>query len=98
MTYISRDGQVLQSKPWSLGSIGDLFFGLINVVTLFFSTLNPFSTPNSKGENHSTDYRSTGGRGAPPGGGPKRRFGGFGGGQGGPTGGAGGPPPMAGGG
>jgi len=93
MVYIAPDGQVLQAKPWGLQTITDLFWGFITFISLFFRTLvEPAS--NMKGEGHSTDYRSTGGRGNPPGGGPRRRFGGIGGGGGGGA----GPPPMAGGG
>ena len=88
MVYVSGDGQILQSRPWSLGAIGDMFWGFINVIVLFFRTLiNPDST--AKGDKFTTDYRSTGGRGPPPP--PRRRFGGFGGRGGGPS----GAPPMA---
>jgi len=84
----------MESRPWSWGSIVDMFWGVISFLSLFFRTLIDPNL-NKKGDGHSTDYRNTGGRGAPPGGGPRRRFGGFGGGGGG-----GGPasPPMAGGG
>ena len=68
----------MQSRPWSFGAVTDMFWGFINLIVLFFQTLiNPGLT--SKGDNHRTDYRSTGGRGPPPGGGPRRRMGGFGG-------------------
>jgi len=70
-----------------------MFWGVIGFFSLFFRTLIDPNL-NKKGDGHSTDYRNTGGRGAPPGGGPRRRFGGFGGsGGGGPA-----SPPMAGGG
>jgi len=92
MVYISNDGQVLQAKPWSLGSLGDMFWGFITFIQLFFKTLVDPSA-NKKGDGYATDYKSTGGRGGPPGGGPRRRFGGFGGGQSGAA-----SPPMAGGG
>ena len=86
MVYINNDGRVMQSRPWSFGAVSDMFWGFINLIVLFFQTLiNPGLT--SKGDNHRTDYRSTGGRGPPPGGGPRRRMGGFGG-----QGGAAGPP------
>jgi len=88
MAYITSDGRVVESRPFSLGSITDLFWGFINFFALFFRTLiNP--NENSKGDGYSTDYRSTGGRGPPPNGGPRRRFGGFG-----PSGGGGAAPPM----
>ena len=90
MVYVTGDGRVVQSRPWSFGAVTDIFWGFINVIVLFFRTLiNPDST--AKGDRYTTDYRSTGGRGPPPA--PRRRFGGFGG-----RGGAAGPPPMAGGG
>jgi len=92
MVYVNSDGTVLNSRPWSFGAVIDMFWGFINIIVLFFKTLiQPDLT--SKGEGHTTDYRSTGGRGPPPNGGPRRRFGGFGG-----RGGAAGPPPMMGGG
>ncbi len=91
MVYIDSQGRVHESKPLGFSSLGDLFWGIITFISLFFKTLiNPDS--NSKGEGHSTDYRSTGGRGPPPAG-PRRRFGGFG-----PAGGAPAAPPFRGGG
>jgi len=92
MVYISPNGQVLESKPWGLSYLSDLFWGFITFMTLFFKTLIDPNI-NQKGDRYATDYRSTGGRGGPPGGGPRPRFGGFRGGQGGPS-----SPPMAGGG
>ena len=93
MVYISSDGRVLQAKPWGLHSITDFFWGIIAFLQLFFrSLIDP--NANSKGDNYSTQYRNTGGRGGPPGGGPRKRMGGFGGGQGA----ASAPPPAAGGG
>lgn len=91
MPYISN-GQVLESRsPWRLSIISDIFWGIINIVFLFFQTLiNPGK--NSKGDRYTSDYRRPGsGPGGGPGG-PRRRMGGFG------RGGAPGPPPMAGGG
>ena len=42
MAYITSDGRVLESRPFSLGSITDLFWGFINFFVLFFRTLiNP---------------------------------------------------------
>ena len=62
MVYINNDGRVMQSRPWSFGAVTDMFWGFINLIVLFFQTLiNPGLT--SKGDNHRTDYRSTGGRG-----------------------------------
>ncbi len=91
MVYIDSQGQVHESRPWSFTSVTDLFWGFVTFVTLFFRTLvNPDA--NRKGDGHSTDYRSNGGRGPPPAG-PRRRFGGFGG-----TGGAPAAPPFRGGG
>ena len=90
MVYIDNQGRVLQSKPFGLGSIADLFWGVVAFFSLFFRSLvNPDA--NSKGDKYTSDYRAPG-RGPPPSG-PRRRFGGFGGGAGGA-----GPPPMAGGG
>ncbi len=91
MVYIDNQGRVLQAKPWSINSIGDLFWGIVTFFKLFFTTLiNPDA--NKKGDGYSTDYRASGGRGPPPAG-PRRRFGGFGGGAGAPS-----APPFAGGG
>ncbi|KAF6031103.1 SELENOK [Bugula neritina] len=94
MVYVSG-GQVYDSRPWSLGSIQEIFWGFLNFIVLFFKTL---VSPNltSKGANSASTYRaggSSGGggpRGPPPG--PKKRMGGFGGRGGGPS-----APPMAGG-
>ena len=62
MVYISPDGQVLQAKPWGLHSITDFFWGIIAFLQLFFrSLIDP--NANSKGDNYSTQYRNTGGRG-----------------------------------
>ena len=82
---------LLQAKPWSVNSIGDLFWGIVNFFSLFFRTLiNPDA--NKNGDGYTTDYRASGRRGGPPPG-PRRRFGGFGGGSGAPS-----APPYAGGG
>ena len=59
MVYMGRDGQVLESRPWGLNSLTDLFWGFINFVTIFFTTLiNPNAT--AKGDGYTTDYRNTG--------------------------------------
>jgi len=92
--YVSG-GQVVDSKPWSLGSVQEMFWGFVNFVVLFFKTMiQPDLT--SKGGNMSSSYRAgRGGGGGGPGGpppGPRRRMGGVGGGSG-PS-----SPPMAGGG
>ena len=74
MAYITGDGRVLESRPWSLAAFIDMFWGFINVVILFFRTLiNPDST--KKGDNASTDYRRPGrpGPGSGPGHGPNVR-------------------------
>jgi len=84
MVYVTSDGQVLQSKPWGVGRLMDIFWGMITFFSLFFKTLVDPSL-NKKGDGYATDYRSTGGRGGPPGGGPRRRFGGFSTGQAGPA-------------
>jgi hypothetical protein len=42
MVYITSDGRVMESRPLGFGSIFDLFWGLINFISLFFRTLiNP---------------------------------------------------------
>jgi hypothetical protein len=51
--------QVLESKPWGLSSLVDMFWGFVTFVTLFFKTLiDP--DMNKKGQGYATDYRSTG--------------------------------------
>ncbi|XP_063677968.1 selenoprotein K-like [Bolinopsis microptera] len=84
MPYVSG-GRVHDSRPIDgLGSVKDLFWGVLNFCYLFFlSLVSPSSSPSRIGGN---------GQSAPKA--PKRRMGGFGGGRGsGPT-----PPPMGGGG
>ena len=45
MAYITSDGRVMESRPWSFGSIPDFFWGIINFFALFFRTLiNPNET------------------------------------------------------
>ncbi|XP_044307395.1 selenoprotein K isoform X2 [Varanus komodoensis] len=91
MVYISN-GQVLDSRsraPWSLSSITDFFWGIVDFVAMFFqSIIHPDLT--RRGYTSSSSSRYDDGRGPP--GFPRRRMGRinhFGG----PS-----PPPMAGGG
>jgi hypothetical protein len=57
MVYIDNEGRVLQAKPWSFNSIGDIFWGVINFFSLFIRTLiNPDT--NKKGDGYTSDYRS----------------------------------------
>jgi hypothetical protein len=71
MVYVAPDGRVLAAKPWGLHTIPDFFWGVINVIQMFFlSLIDPNSS--SKGAGWTTEYRNTGGRGGPPGGGPRR--------------------------
>ena len=71
MAYVTGDGRVVQSRPWSFAAIVDMFWGFLNVVALFFRTLvQPDST--KKGDSSSTDYRRPGRPGGGPGpGGPR---------------------------
>jgi len=74
MVYVTGDGRVLESRPWSFAAIVDMFWGFINVVVLFFRTLiNPDSS--KKGDNATKDYRRPGrpGPGSGPGSGPRIR-------------------------
>jgi len=75
MVYVS-EGRIVQSRSWSFGLIPELFWGLINGISLFFQTLvqpnlnrsGRSYTPNDNGRN---SWRS------PPGN-ARRRIGGFG--------------------
>jgi len=72
MAYVTGDGRVLESRPWSLAALIDMFWGFINVVVLFFRTLiNPDSS--KKGDNTTSDYRRPGRPGGGPGHGPNVR-------------------------
>uniref|UniRef100_A0A0K2V8A7 Selenoprotein Klike [Xiphosphorus maculatus] n=1 Tax=Lepeophtheirus salmonis TaxID=72036 RepID=A0A0K2V8A7_LEPSM len=94
MVYLTNDGQVHDSRPWSISSIKDTFWGFIQFFVLFFTTLfQPDSDPKGASSRYSTDYRNPGGRGPPPSGGPRRRMGGFSTQRSGPS-----PPPFSGGG
>ncbi|XP_033222872.1 uncharacterized protein LOC117176719 [Belonocnema kinseyi] len=66
MVHISGDGQLVQSRPWSLTRfLGEIY----NVISLYFSTLISPST-NRHGNRYSRDYRP--GSGPLP---PSRRIG-----------------------
>jgi hypothetical protein len=42
MVYVTNDGRVLESRPLSLASIADFFWGFVNFFVLFFRSLfNP---------------------------------------------------------
>jgi len=71
MAYVTSDGRVLQSRPWSFQAIIDMFWAFINVVVLFFRTLMPGDS--KKGDNATTDYRRPGRPGGGPGHGPNVR-------------------------
>jgi hypothetical protein len=56
--YFSN-GNTVQSKPWGLAKLTDIFWNIVNFFVLFFKTLfDP--TLTKKGSSHSTDYRSSG--------------------------------------
>jgi len=39
MVYVTSDGRVLQSRPWSLSTVTETFWQCVDFVTLFFRTL-----------------------------------------------------------
>jgi hypothetical protein len=92
MPYVASDGNVLAARErslFSLSAIPELFWDVVNFVTLFFRTIiDPNLT--SRGANYTTSYRP-GGSAQPAV--PKRRIGGVNRGAGA----GGGCPPMGGG-
>uniref|UniRef100_A0A913ZQ14 Selenoprotein K n=1 Tax=Patiria miniata TaxID=46514 RepID=A0A913ZQ14_PATMI len=94
MAYIS-EGQMLESRsPWRLAFIGEMFWGIINFVILFFRTMvTPDLTSKGRGCTSSYQAGGGGGRGLGPPPGPRRRMGGYGGRGGAPS----APPPAGGG-
>ncbi|KAF4070671.1 hypothetical protein AMELA_G00288200 [Ameiurus melas] len=65
MVYVSN-GQVLDSRtrsPWSLSFLGDLFWGVVEFIGLFFQTL--IQPDRSKDGNPSSMSRFSDGRGPP---------------------------------
>ncbi|XP_012279501.1 selenoprotein K-like [Orussus abietinus] len=65
MVYISDEGQVLESTPWTLGRILSIPIGILNTVFLFFRTLVDPSL-NSRGIQYTQDYRLGSGPPRPP--------------------------------
>ncbi|XP_015607053.1 selenoprotein K [Cephus cinctus] len=65
MVYISEDGRVLESNPWSFSKIYSLFAGFFFMILMFFRTLiNPDITKH--GDQYSRDYRPGSGPPRPP--------------------------------
>lgn len=65
MVYISNDGNVLESTPWSLKRVYQFFTGIIYMVIMFFRTLvNP--DMNKHGSEYTRDYRPGSGPPRPP--------------------------------
>nr|XP_039251033.1 selenoprotein K-like [Styela clava] len=92
MPYVAGGQSLTQQSPWRVSIVYDLFWGLVNVVVLFFQTMiQPDLTSKGRGMDSSYSSRPGTGPGGP--GGPRRRMGGFRGGAGSPS-----PPPAAGGG
>ena len=59
MVYCTADGRILQSKPWGLSTISDMFHTIYNVCTIFVvNVINPGS--KKKGDGYSTDYINAG--------------------------------------
>jgi len=56
MAYVTGDGRVVQSRPWSFAALIDMFWGLITVVGYFFQTL----IPGEKKDDRTSDYRRPG--------------------------------------
>ncbi|KAK9497015.1 hypothetical protein O3M35_012809 [Rhynocoris fuscipes] len=81
MVYVDSDGTVYQERPWSVGKVMSILWGITNLIIAFFQTLIPGLMDNNKGS--SNGFRS---------GGPSR--GGSGGGNGGGGGGGGRRPPR----
>ncbi|KAJ1523425.1 hypothetical protein ONE63_001287 [Megalurothrips usitatus] len=74
MTWIDNDGTIHESMPWGVSKITSMFWGFLNIVYLFFTTLIP-GLRESGGE--SVNYRAPRGGGGGGGG-----SGGYGGGNG----------------
>lgn len=74
MVYITSDGRILESRPFGIGYIKDLFWSGINFFILYIRTLIDPELNSTNGVG-SSNYRSSGGRGPPPNSGPRRRFG-----------------------
>ncbi|XP_043264192.1 selenoprotein K [Colletes gigas] len=56
MVYISNDGNVLESAPWSLKRLYNIFIGIIYMIIMFFMTMiNP--DMNKYGSDYARDYR-----------------------------------------
>ncbi|KAJ8925093.1 hypothetical protein NQ315_001265 [Exocentrus adspersus] len=78
MVYVTSDGRVCQSPPWSLDRVMKIFYGVIQFFILFF-TSDDSKPSSSRGSGSS--FRGSGGGG---GGGGGRPYGPGGGGGGGP--------------
>ncbi|CAG7836704.1 unnamed protein product [Allacma fusca] len=50
MAYVTSDGRVQQSRPWSLSRVVDLFFGIYSFVILFFRSLFHLDDPSPRGQ------------------------------------------------
>jgi len=76
MPYVSSDGTVRQVRPWARASLlSDVFWGIVNFVGLFFSTLfNPVDPATRKPAVPARPRRGWGGGGGGggDGGGPRR--------------------------
>ncbi|KAG2782723.1 hypothetical protein PC129_g12113 [Phytophthora cactorum] len=73
MTYVSGGDVVAKRSPWRLSIVTDMFWGVINFVGLFVTTIfsdpSTATRPNSNIGQGSTSSRGLGGNGR---GGPRR--------------------------
>ncbi|XP_011315120.1 selenoprotein K [Fopius arisanus] len=75
MAYVSGDGTIRETQPWSITRIFGFFSGIFWAVGMFFNTL---ISPNTTkyGTGYTRNYRpGSGGSGPPPP--PSKKFGGI---------------------
>lgn len=67
MVYIAPDGSVHQTRPWSLGRVVDIFWGTINFVPQFFTSLLGYNNNNAVTGGNRQGGAGGGGSGGPGG-------------------------------
>ncbi|KAG7398013.1 hypothetical protein PHYBOEH_011845 [Phytophthora boehmeriae] len=75
MTYVSGGDVVAKRSPWRLTIVSDLFWGVVNFVGLFVSSIFADPSTATRGNSNIPRGSSSSGRGLGGNGGPRRPMG-----------------------